>query len=128
MSDEKKQRVTANVIILSDRLMGQAKELSDYMRSCTSSINVLGIATNSQEVMLLAKNQSVDFLIIAGYLRNESSYGVIGDLFEQQKNYVPVHWAMLDSLIFALCQKYKIPLMFDRTLPKADFIDYLKNT
>ncbi|OJU14028.1 MAG: hypothetical protein BGN88_12860 [Clostridiales bacterium 43-6] len=126
ISDKKNQRVKANVIILSDRLVARAKELSDYIRSCTDSINVIGIATNSQEVMFLAINQSVDFLIIAGYLKNERSYGVIKELFEQQKNCVPVHWAILDSLILTLCQKYNISLMFDRTLPKSDFIDYLK--
>lgn len=126
MSDKREQKAEVNVIILSDRLVDRAKELSDYICSCTDNINVLGIAANSQEVMLIAKNQSVDFLIIAGYLKNVSSYSVIKELFKQQKNCVPVYWAILDSLILSLCNKYSIPLMFDRTLPKSDFIEYLK--
>ncbi|MEG6511335.1 hypothetical protein V6C32_05385 [Desulforamulus ruminis] len=126
MSNNKQQRVMTNVIILSDRLMGEAKKLSSFIYSCADNMNVLGIAANSQEVMQLAKNHFVDFLIIVGYLRDEKSYGVVQELYEQNKNYTPVHYAMLDSLIFDLCEQYNISLRFDRTLPKAEFIDYLE--
>jgi len=114
-----------NLLILSDRLIDCAKELENYICSFSENINVLGIATNRLEVMQLAENMPVDYLIIAGYLKNIHSYDIVHELWEE-KSCISVHWAMLDTLIIKLCSKYKIPLMFDRTLPIADFITYLK--
>ncbi|MEL7658854.1 MAG: hypothetical protein AAGU75_23430, partial [Bacillota bacterium] len=69
---------------------------------------------------------SFDYLIIAGYLKSEYNYGVIAELQKQRKKFLPVQWAILDELIFTFCQRYKIPLKFERTLPMANFVSYLE--
>lgn len=116
--------IEINLLILSDRLMDYAKELKSYICSHNENINVLGIAANRLEVMQLAENQPIDYLIIVGYLKDKHSYDIVKELWEE-KSCISVHWAMLDALIIKLCSRYKIPLMFDRTLPIADFITYL---
>ncbi len=112
------------VLILSDRLSDRAKELAEYLR-LTKTIDVAGIAANRQQALNIAQDKSFDYLIIAGYLKDESSYEVISELQKQQKKFLTVQWAMLDSLITSFCRRYKIPLKFDRTLPMSELVDFL---
>ncbi len=112
------------VLILSDRLLNEAKVLAGYLR-CTGSIDVVGLAENKQQALRIAKYHSFDYLIIAGYLKREYTYGVIVELQQQQKEFLPVQWAILDSLINGFCQRYRISLKFERTRPMADFVSFL---
>ncbi|MDD2189851.1 MAG: hypothetical protein PHV71_06250 [Eubacteriales bacterium] len=112
------------VLILSDRLCDRAKEMAEYFR-LTKIVDVAGIAANRQQALNIAQDKSFDYLIIAGYLRDESSYEVISELQEQQKKFLTVQWAMLDSLIAGFCKRYKIPLKFDRTLPMSELVNFL---
>lgn len=112
------------VLILSDRLLDRANELAEYLRSV--NIYVVALVENKQQALQAIQNQSIDYLIIAGFLKDESSYGVIEALRKQYLTFIPVHWAMLDSLINDFCIKYKIPLQFERTLPLKEFADYLQ--
>lgn len=111
------------VLIISDRLIDQAKKLSDYF--CSAGIHVVGLVRTKQQALKLA-DKPIDYLIIAGFLLNESSYGIIEDYNELHKNFTAVHWAMLDQLISILCWKYKIPLKFERTLPMSEFTAFLQ--
>ena len=113
-----------HVLIISDRLLNQANALAKYLSS-TGSINVVGLAENKQQALNIAKDYSFDYLIIAGYLKAERTYEVIAELQEQRKEFLSVQWAMLDPLITCFCQRYKIPLKFERTLPMADFVSFL---
>lgn len=112
------------VLILSDRLVNEAKVLAGYLR-CTGSIDVVGLAENKQQALRIAQDQSFDYLIIAGYLKKEYNYSVIAELQQQQKEFIPVQWAILDSLINGFCQHYGILLKFERTRPMADFVRFL---
>lgn len=113
------------VLILSDRLLDEAKVLAGYLR-CTGRFDIVGIARNRREVLNIAQKHTFDYLIIAGYLKAESSYTVITELQSRQTEFLPVQWAILDELIFTLCRRYNISLKFDRTLPLADFVSYLE--
>lgn len=112
------------VLIVSDRLIDQAKRLEEYFRR-TESIDVVGLAEDKQQALDVARNHSFDYLIIAGYLKAERTYSVIEELQKQQKKFLTVHWAILDALIFSFCQRYKIPLQFERSLPLEDFVGFL---
>ncbi len=111
------------VLIISDRLIDQAKKLSDYF--CSVGIHVIGLVETEEQALKLA-DQAIDFLIIAGYLRNEESYDIIKEYRNRRKIFYTVHWAMLDSLISGLCSRYEIPLRFERTLPISEFTAFLQ--
>lgn len=113
-----------HVLIISDRLLNQANALANYLSS-TGSIHVVGLAENKQQALSIAKDHSFDYLIIVGYLKKEYTYEVIAELQKLQRNFLPVQWAILDSLIFTFCQRYNIPLKFERTLPITDFVNFL---
>jgi len=113
-----------HVLIISDRLLNQANALANYLSS-TGSIHVIGLAENKQQALSIAKDHSFDYLVIVGYLKMEYTYNVIVELQKQQKEFLPVQWAILDTLITTFCQRYQIPLKFERTLPMADFVSFL---
>lgn len=115
---------TIRVLIISDRLMDQAKVLAQCLSS-RDNIKVVGIAKNNKQVLNIAKHNCFDYLIIAGYLKDERTYGVITEVQNLNKKFLVVHWSMLDSLINRFCLLYKIPLKFERTLPVEDFISFL---
>lgn len=112
------------VLIISDRLMDRAIELSNYL--CSAGIHIVGLVKNKEQALEIV-DQTIDFLIIAGYLENEQLYEIINEYRKRHMNFTAVHWAMLDSLISDYCNKYKIPLMFERTRPISDFVVYLQN-
>lgn len=112
------------VLIISDRLLDRAKALADHLHS-TETVEVVGLAENKQQALSIAQDHSFDYLIIAGYLKTEYTYGVIAELQKQNKKFLALQWAILDSLIAAFCQRYKITLKFDRTHPITEFVSYL---
>lgn len=113
------------VLIISDRLFDQAKALAEYLCR-TERIDVVGLAVNKQQVLRIAQENSFDYLVIAGYLKAEFTYGVITELQKQQKKFLAVQWSMLDSLITDYCERYKIPLKFERTRLMEDFVNFLE--
>ncbi|QOX63800.1 hypothetical protein FRZ06_10800 [Anoxybacterium hadale] len=113
------------VLIISDRLMDKARALAEFLSSI-ESFKVAGIASDGKQVMEFASNSDFDYLIIAGYLKNETNYRVIEDLRKRHKRFITVQWAMVDSLINIFCSRYKIPLKFERTLPMELFVDFLR--
>ena len=123
-SSNSKKSKKIHVLIISDRLLNQAKELAKGLSS-TDSIHVVGLAENIQQALSIAKDHSFDYLIIVGYLKMEHTYDVIEQLQKQKNEFLPVQWAILDPLIFTFCQYYKIPLKFERTLPITDFASFL---
>ncbi len=112
------------VLIISDRLMDRARALADYLSS--ESVDVVGLAQDRRQTMEIAQKSSFDYLIIAGYLKTQYTYGVIEELRKQRRCFLAVQWAMLDSLINGFCLSYKIPLKFERTLPFEEFVRFLK--
>ena len=112
-----------SVLIISDRLIERARELSSYL--CSVGIHVVGLVENKEQA-LKVQDQPIDFLIIAGYLKNKQNYEVINEYRKRHKTFTAIHWAMLDSLISSYCNEYKIPLMFERTRPMSDFVVYLQ--
>jgi DNA-binding NarL/FixJ family response regulator len=111
-------------LIITDRLTERAKVLADYLRTM-ESFHVIGLAENEQQALQLAEHNTLDYLIIAGYLKVEQTYRVIAELQKRNKKLLPVQWAMLDTLIASFCYRYQIPLKFERTLPMADFARFL---
>jgi len=114
------------VLILSDRLIKRARALAEDLQR-TERVQVVGIAEDRQQALNIAKEHSFDYLIIAGYLRTERTYGVIAELREQKMKFLPVQWAILDSLISGFCRRYQIPLKFERTQPLEEFVEFLES-
>ncbi len=112
-----------SVLILSDRLIDNAKKLADYLASV--GIEVIALATTKEQALPFI-NQKTDFLIIAGYLEEQQTYEVIEEYSQRNISCIPVHWAILDGLIQLYCSTYQIPLQFDRTLPRSDFVCFLE--
>ena len=112
------------VLIISDRLLDEAKVLAGYLR-CTGTYDIVGIAENRRQALSIAQKKNFDYLIVAGYLKMEQTYRVIAEFQQQQREFLPVQWAMLDSLINTFCERYKIPLKFERTFPLSDFVNFL---
>jgi PleD family two-component response regulator len=113
------------VLIISDRLFDRAQVLAEYLQS-TGSIEVVGLAVDRRQALLIAQEHSFDYLIIAGYLKAEYSYSVISELQRQQRKFLSVQWSMLDSLIAAFCQRYRISLKFERTRSMEEFARFLE--
>lgn len=111
------------VLILSDRLIDYALKLADYLTSV--GLHVIDLTTTKEEALRYC-NEHIDFLIIAGYLKDTNNYGVIHELNNRKLPVVPVIWAILDALIISHCNLYRIPLRFERTLPMSDFVTFLK--
>jgi len=111
------------VLILSDRLMDNAQKLANYLT--TTGIQVVALTTSKEQALTFC-NERVDFLIIAGYLKDRQNYGVIEECRSLRLPAIAVQWAMLDDLISDYCRTYKIPLRFERTLPMCDFALFLQ--
>lgn len=112
------------VLIISDRLPERVNELEDYFKN-KEKFEVAGIAEDKEEALSIARNHNFEYLIIAGYLKDERNYTLIEELKKMHKNFLTVQWSMIDSLIISFCIRYKIPLKFERTLPLDDFADFL---
>lgn len=123
MKEEDLSELT-RVLIISDRLIDCAKALSNFL--ITAGISVVGVVENKQQVLKTTESQPIDYLIIAGYLNDTRNYEVIEELRHQYKPFIPIQWAILDSLITSYCFQYRIPLKFDRTLPLNDFVMFLE--
>ncbi len=111
------------VLILSDRLLDYAQRLADYLAS--AGIQVVAL-TMSKEQALMFCDERLDFLIIAGYLKDRKNYGVIEECRSRRLTAIAVQWAMLDALISDYCNMFKIPLRFKRTLPMDEFVLFLQ--
>lgn len=111
---------------MTDRLQDQANALAEFLKQSVF-FEVVGFAENKQQVHSIAEYRNFDYLIIAGYLKNETNYHVIAELRKKFKRFQPVQWAINDSLINIFCLRYKIPLKFERTRPIEEFADFLKN-
>lgn len=107
---------------MSDRLLDYAQKLADYLTSIGVQVTAL---TTSKEQALMFCDEQIDFLIIAGYLKDESNYRIIKECRSRRLPTIAVQWAMLDSLISDYCRKYEIPLRFERTLPMDEFVLFL---
>ena len=122
MKIEVKNTSSIRVLILSDRLMEKAQELADYMTS--TGVQVVALTTSKEQALIFC-DERIDFLIIAGYLKNRQNYGIIEECRNRRLPVIAVQWAMLDSLISDYCRTYKIPLRFERTLPMDEFVLFL---
>jgi len=114
-----------NVLILTDRLQLIIDQLTEYLKEKTN-IHVLDVVNDSEGVLRVSRENHIDFLIIAGFLRNEKTYEVLYELDKIQSNYLEVHWAMIDSLILDHGQTYHIRARFDRRLPMEEFVGFLE--
>jgi hypothetical protein len=120
---EKENSATMTVLILSDRLMDNARKLSDYLTGV--GVKVIALAETKGEAMRFC-DERINFLIIVGYLENKYNYGIIEEFKERKLSCIPVQWAILDGLIEIYCKQFRIPLQFDRTLPMSEFVKYLE--
>ena len=111
------------VLILSDRLMDNAQKLADYLTS--TGVQVVALTTSKEHALMFC-DERIDFLIIAGYLKDQQNYGVIEECRNRRLYAIPVIWAMQDALISGHCSMYRIPLRFERTLPMCDFMLFLQ--
>jgi hypothetical protein len=102
--------------------LNYAQKLADYLTS--AGIQVAALATSKEQALMFC-DERIDFLIIAGYLKDRNNYGVIEECRSRRLPAIAVQWAMLDALISDYCRTYKIPLRFERTLPMDEFVLFL---
>lgn len=95
-------------LIITDRLFEPANQLADYF-TATGNIYVMGMASGKEEAIEIASKEDFDYLIIAGYLKNETNYRVIEELRKRHKRFLAVQWAIVDSLINAFCSVIRSP-------------------
>lgn len=114
----------ANILILSDRLYGPAIGIHYFMKKCTDS-NVM-VTHSEQETHSAAKKMEFDYMIIAGYLSDESNYKIIPILREGKNPPAIVMWALPDQLIRGICMEHKIVHVFNRMEPISKFIEFSK--
>lgn len=122
MKIEVKNTSPLYVLILSDRLLDYAQTLADYL--ALTGIQVVALTTSKEQALMFC-DERIDFLIIAGYLKDRKNYGVIEECRSRNLPVIAVQWAMLDSLISDYCRTYRIPLRFERTLPMDEFVLFL---
>jgi len=122
---EKMDAFAPSVLILTDRLQFEVNDLTKYLRDNTA-IRILDVVNDSESVLRVARENHIDFLIIAGFLRNEKTYEVLYELDEIQNNYMEVHWAAVSPTIFDHKQTYHIRANFDRFRPCEEFVGFLE--
>ena len=101
-----------NILLISDRLLGCAKGLKEYLQS-NPSITVDLVNTSADAVRIIRGN-SIDFLIIVGLLKDETDYNVVKFFKRVNKYSGIIFYALLDNAIKDLCKKYVIDYTYDR--------------
>lgn len=115
--------LTGNILLLSDRLSFLAAELRKYIEDSTNA-KVIGLISTKQQLASIKDNE-IDYLIIAGYLKEKESYDIVESLRARNNNLKTVQWSLLDEYIGIIGCQYNIKFQFDRFKPLSEFISYL---
>jgi len=105
------QYITGNFLILSDRLASTACKLGSFINEKTGG-DVLGTILNKDE---LRKDMlDIDYLIVVGYLENESNFEVINKIRAKNHRMSVVFYATLSSITRRQMNKYGVDCIFER--------------
>lgn len=118
--------LNANVLLISDRLYGQALALHYFIDKYTTA-TVSGIATGTAQALEILKNKPVSVIVYVGYQRDLENYKVI-EFVKKSSTPIPVvMWAVLDGFVREQCARYRIRHAFDRQEKNGhEFAEYLR--
>ena len=118
-SEEDFKPITGNFLILSDRLRAMACKLGSFINEKTSGC-VVGITTGRDE---LEKDMlNVDYLIIVGYLENESHFEMIEEIRKTNPRMNVIFYTTQSSITKRQMNEYRIDCIFERHQPLAEFL------
>ena len=113
------KHITGNFLILSDRLGTMASKLGSFINEKTSG-HVLGVTLSKDELEKDLVN--VDYLIIVGYLENDSNFEVIKEIRKRNHGVNIIFYATLSSITRRQMNEYEINRIFERHQPLATFL------
>ena len=111
--------ITGNFLILSDRLANMACKLGSFINEKTGG-HVLGTILSKNE---LKKDMlDIDYLIIVGYLENESNFEVINRIRVKNHRLSVVFYATFSSITRRQMNEYGVNCIFERHEPLGAFL------
>jgi len=113
------EHITGNFLILSDRLDGVACKLGSFINEKTGG-HVLGTLFSKDE--LEKDMMDIDYLIIVGYLENESSFEIIERIRATNHRMSVVFYATVSSITKKQMNKYGVNCIFERHEPLGAFL------
>jgi len=113
-----------NVLIMTDRLLGCAKGLQEYMQN--SSDITVDLVSCFNEAKMIIDHKHIDFFIIVGYQKNKCNYNAVDSVKKYNKYSTVIMYALLDSHISSCCQMYNISERYERRNPIEGFIEYMR--
>jgi len=118
-----------NVLLITNRLIGCAKGVSEYLQNSTNiTVRFFDLTSASDDIMNLITEEYFDFLIIVGYLENENKYDIV-KLFQRYNKYSATSFFSLHTgHILHLCNKYNIEDLYDRNEPLGELIKSMERT
>ena len=112
--------VTGKFLILSDRLDNIAIRMGSFIREKTSG-HVLGTIASKDELEECMMN--TDYLIIIGYLEDESNFEVVNKIRLKNNNIKIVFYATNSSTARKQIDKYEIDCLFERDQSLGKFLE-----
>jgi len=116
--------VEINVLIMTDRLLGSAKGLQEYMQN-SSDITADFVSCFSEAKMII-DHKHIDFFIIIGYQSNKINFNSVDLIRKYNKYSTVIMYAHLDAFTTDNCRKYEISEIYDRTKPIEGLIEYMR--
>jgi len=113
-----------NVLIITDRKLGCAKGLQDYLQNSTDI--TADLVTGSDEAQTIIDQKPIDFLIIVGYLKDRFNYDTMEAVKKINRFASIIMYGSTDSCIINECFRFKITENFHREKPIAEFVDYMR--
>lgn len=105
------KHVTGRFLMLSDRLDRTAYKLGAFINEKTCG-HVLGVISNTDE--LEKKTLPADYLIIVGYLEDESNFEVLEKIRANNNQITIIFYATYSLITSRQMNKYGIHSIFDR--------------
>ena len=103
--------IVGNFLILSDRLDGMACKLGSFISEKTRG-RVLGVISSKGE---LEKDMlDIDYLIIVGYLKDESNFEIIDEIRAKNHRMNVIFYATFSSITKRQMNEYGVNCIFER--------------
>ena len=111
--------VTGNFLLLSDRLNRTAYKLGSFIseKTCGCVLGVISSEAELEEQMLNA-----NYLIIVGYLEDESNFKVLDELRAKNNQLATIFYATHSPIIIKQMSQYGICCIFERHEPLSRFL------
>lgn len=113
-----------SVLIITDRLLGCAKGLYEYMQN--SFDITVDLVYCLKEAKKIIDHKYIDFFIIVGYQKNEINYDAVNLVREYNKYASVIMYARHDAYTAYYCRKYDINEKYSRSKSINGLIEYMR--